>query len=274
MASIINDITVTSIETITAFDITTGAYKFTLDELQNATIGNTEEKVDITGKAGRKLTSMKRNKAATVSATNGLLSAGLLELQTGGTITEGATDVLWTDYLTVTVASNVHKATTSYKAVGTAGAEIEALYVRNADGTLGDLLTQAAQAAAGKFAYDPSTKTLTFHTDITDGTEIVVYYKRKITAPTLENRSDVYSSKATLYIDAVGEDKCGNVFRIQFYIPKADISGEFSIEFGDNQTVHAFEAESLAGACGSNTAGNLLWTFTIFGNDTADYVGA
>ena len=265
MASIINDITVTSIETITAFDITTGAYKFTLDELQNATIGNTEEKVDITGKAGRKLTSLKRNKAATVSATNGLLSAGLLEVQTGGTITEGVTEVLWTDYLTV--SSNA--ATTSYKATGTAGREIEALYVRNIDGTLGELLEQSDTAAAGKFTYNPGTKALGF-SGIDDNTEIVVYYKRKIVAPSLENRSDVYSSKAILYIDAIGEDKCGNVFRIQFYIPKADISGEFSIEFGDNQTVHAFEAESLAGACGSNAEGNLLWTFTIFGANTAD----
>lgn len=266
MASIINDITVTSIETITAFSIA-GDYLFTLDELQNATIGNTEEKVDITGKAGRKLTSMKRNKAATISATNGLLSAGLLEVQTGGTIVDGTIEVLWTDYLTVNAS---HEATTSYKGVGETGAEIEALYVRNEDGTLGDLLEQAAQAAAGKFAYAPATKTLTFHTDIANGTEVVVYYKRKIVAPSLENRSDVYSSKATLYIDALGEDKCGNEFHIQFYVPKADISGEFSIEFGDNQTVHAFEAESLAGGCASAIEGNLLWTFTIFSADTED----
>ena len=31
----INDITITSLETINAFDIVTGAFKFTLDELQN-----------------------------------------------------------------------------------------------------------------------------------------------------------------------------------------------------------------------------------------------
>ena len=37
----INDITITSLETINAFDIVTGAYKFTLDELQNATIAQT-----------------------------------------------------------------------------------------------------------------------------------------------------------------------------------------------------------------------------------------
>ena len=36
----INDITITSLETITAFDIVTGNYKFTLDELQTASLLN------------------------------------------------------------------------------------------------------------------------------------------------------------------------------------------------------------------------------------------
>ena len=51
----INDLTITSLETITAFALGTGAYLFTLDELQNATIANTQETSDITGKQGRKL---------------------------------------------------------------------------------------------------------------------------------------------------------------------------------------------------------------------------
>ena len=50
----IQDITITSLETITAFDITTGNFMFVLDELQNATISQTQEKTDITGKQGRK----------------------------------------------------------------------------------------------------------------------------------------------------------------------------------------------------------------------------
>ena len=40
-----------------------------------------------------------------------------------------------------------------------------------------------------------------------------------------------------------------------------------SMEMGDNQTVHAFEAEALAGGCGGSSA---LWTYTIFGANTAD----
>lgn len=260
----INDITITSLETITAFDVVTGSYKFTLDELQSANIANSQESTDITGKAGRKLNTLKRNKAVKISGTNGLVSGGLLELQTGGTFENKATEVLWTDYLTVTDGA----ATTTYKAIGTTGAEIEGVYIRNTDnGTLGALLEQAAEVANGKFTYAPATKALAFHTDIKDGTEIVVYYKRKIQADVLKNDSDKYSGKCALFIDALGEDKCSNVYRIQFYIPKADFSGEFSMDMGDNQTVHAFEAEALAGACG---AGGSLWTYTVFGADTAD----
>lgn len=258
-----NDITITSLETITAFDVVTGNYKFTLDELQNASIANSQEQTDITGKGGRKLSTLKRNKSVTISGTNGMVSGGLLEMQTGGKFENKATEVLWTDYLTVAEG----KANTTWKAVGTEGAEIEGIYMRNTDGTLGEELEQAAEVAAGKFTYSPEAKLLSFHTDVTDGSELVVYYKRRITADVLSNDSDVYSGKCALYIDALAEDKCANVYRVQFYVPKADFSGEFSIELGDNQTVHAFEAQSLAGACG---AGASLWTYTVFGANTAD----
>lgn len=260
---LINDITITSLETITAFDVVTGNYKFTLDELQSATIAQSQESTDITGKAGRKLATLKRNKSVTISGNNGLVSGGLLEIQTGGTFEKRSTEVLWADYLTVISAA----ATTSWRAVGTTGAEIEGLYVRNADGTLGAQLEQADTVSEGKFTYNPETKKIGFHTDIADGSEVVVYYKRRITADVLENKSDTYSGKCALYIDAFGEDKCANVYRVQLYIPKADFSGEFSLDMGDNQTVHAFEAIALPGACG--TSGQ-LWTYTIFGANTAD----
>ena len=261
---IINDVTITSLETITAFDLITGNYKFTLDELQNATINQTEESNDITGKGGRKLAKIKRNKAVSIEGANGMISGGLMELQTGCTFENKATNVRWTDYITVG-ASN--KGATAYKAIGTAGAEIIDLYIRNSDGTLGTKLTQDSSASSGKFAYDPSTKELSFHTDITQGTEIVAYYDRKITADTLANYSDHYSEKCTIYVDALGEDKCGNVYRVQFYIPKADFSGEFSFEMGENQSVHSFNAEALAGACGTK---GQFWTYTMFSSTAAD----
>lgn len=259
----IQDLTVTSLETITAFNHISGAYLFTLDELQNATIGQGEEKTDITGRAGRKITSLKRNKTFTIDATNGMLSAGLLSLQTGTDWETKETVVRHTDYLTV----KNNEAATQWKASGTAGAEIVDLIVKNEDGTLSNSLEQAETAAEGKFAYNPETKKLIF-SGIEDGTEVIVYYDRKISADVLEGDGSKYSGKATLYIDFIAEDKCGKSYHGQFFVPKADISGEFSIEMGDNQTVHAFNAEALAGACG--LSGDNLWTFTIFGSDTQD----
>ena len=100
-----------------------------------------------------------------------------------------------------------------------------------------------------------------------EGTEIVVYYKRKITGNYLENHSDKYSGKGTLYLNAMVEDKCGKVYRSQIYVPKADFNGEFSFEMGDNQTVHNFEAEALAGSCGM---GGMLWSYVIYGVDADD----
>lgn len=258
----INDITITSLETITAFGVTGGEYLFTLDELQSASIAQSQESTEITGKQGRKLSTLKRNKAVKVSGSNGLVSGGLLEAQTGSKFENKATTVAWTDYLTV----KENAATTNWKAIGTAGAEITALYIKNADGFATTALTQQDTAADGAFAYNPETKALTF-SGIADGTEIVVYYKRNITANVLSNESDKYSSKAALYIDALAEDKCAKVYHVQIYIPKADFSGEFSLELGDNQTVHEFEAEALAGACG--TAG-MLWTYTVFGENVED----
>lgn len=261
----IADITITSLETITAFDITTGAYLFTLDELQSATISQSQEKTDITGKQGRKLATLKRNKSVTVSGTNGIVSQGLLELQTGSEFENKATEVMWTDY--ITVADNGTDTKTSYKAIGTSGAEIIGLYVKNADGILGTKLEQDSTASTGKFAYAPDTKTLTFGTDITAGTELVVYYKRRITADTLANMSDKYSGKCVLYIDAMAEDRCANVYRLQIHIPKADFDGEFSLEMGDNQTVHEFSADALGGACG---AGAVFFNYTLFGANAED----
>ena len=40
---VVNDLSITSLETIMAFGINGGAHRFTLDELQNATIANSQD---------------------------------------------------------------------------------------------------------------------------------------------------------------------------------------------------------------------------------------
>lgn len=254
------DLVITSLDVITAFEMD-GTPAFVLDELQDATISNTQDKEDITGKAGRKIATIKRNKACTISGNNGMVSAGLLAAQTGSDITaDDDLPVQWTDYLTV----NSNEATLSYPAVGTAGAEIGALYVRTTDGVASTKLVQDASAASGKFSYTAATRKLTF-SGLTDGTEIVVFYTRNVTGATLGNNSETFSKTLRVYIDGTAEDKCGNVYHIQFFIPKGDFNGEFDFSLGDTQSVHSFEIESLVGGSCGTSAGNVLWTYTVFG---------
>lgn len=259
-----NDLIFKEINTIDVFDVTTGDFMFTMDELTNYSIAHTEEMQDVTGKNGRILSRTKRNKGITISGTNGVISAGMLALQLGGEYTNGNTTIMWTDYLTIT--SN--EAATKYVAIGTSGAEIVSLLVKNTNNGIDTELEQAATAAAGKFTYAPGTKKLVFNAgDYADGTQIVVRYKRQISATVIKNDSDKYSGMAMMYVNGLAEDKCANQYRVQFYLPKVDFSGEFTIDFGDTQTVHNFEATAMAGACG---AGDTYYTYTVFGTTTAD----
>ena len=256
------DLTPTSVETITAFDMN-GDFLFTLDELQSVTIGHSEDTVEITGRQGRLLNTLKRNKAVPLSGNNGMVSMGMLGAQIGADVTSGTTTYLHNERLTV----NSDKATTTYKAVGTAGKEIVAVRLMNGD-ALGTVMEQASTAAAGKFAYNPTSKQLTFNDgELPDGTEIAVFYNRKINANTLTNPSDKYGYKAEIFLDVIMEDMCSKVYRVQFHFFRMDFNGTFDLEFGENQAVHAFEANSLSTGC--NSKGE-LWEATIFESDTAD----
>lgn len=264
-----NDLTITSIETITTFDLHNGDYLFTLDEMQSCTIAQGEDKSDITGRQGRKLGSLHRNKNFTVSGNNGFISGGLLALQTGSEF-EAKNDIpiKWSDYLSVGAD---HTVALSYSPASADSIQVYTL----ADGVASAKLTATTETpAAGKFKYtaavaasgnDPATPpTITFNSDLAEGTNVVVFYTRSVSGHYLVNESNKYAGKCSMYIDAMAEDKCNNVYRVQFYIPKAEVSGEFSIDLGDNQAVHAFEASSLSGGC---TANNTLWTYAVFGEE-------
>jgi hypothetical protein len=266
MASIINDLAITSFETIDCFDVRSGEWKYTLDELQNTTIANTQDKLDITGRGGRKLNSIKRNKAVTINGANGLISAGLSESQTGSEFRSEVSHVRVPEYLAV----NGNKATLAYAPAGTVGNEIARVYVKNADNTQGTVLTQDSAVAEGKFTYTPATKEIEFNAgELADGTEITVWYDRNVQANVLTNLSDKFSDKVSMYVNALAEDKCNNLFRIQFYIPTADLNGNFEIQLGDAQTIHNFEAESLTSTCHGTSK---FWDLIIFGENAPDVV--
>ena len=252
----VSKLVITEVAQITAFNAA-GELEFIMDEVQNGSIKNTQEKSDITGRNGRKIASLKKNKAVTVSATNGVLVGGALAAQTGTEVEQGTFKVRITDVMTV----NSNKCSTSKTAVGTAGDEIGALYIKNANGSLGTKLEQDTAAASDKFTYDPATKEITV-SGIADGTEVVAFYDVEVDSARISNDSEKYSKVLKLYIDVVLQDSCDTEYAGQVIIQRADVSGEFELSLGGDNFAHSFGAESLAGGCTGSTN---LWDLIVYG---------
>jgi hypothetical protein len=263
----IPDMTPVSMETITILNPNSRELICQLEDVQDFTLSQDETTSDITGRNGRKLNTLKRNKSVTVSGNSGLVSAGLIGLQTGSSFEKvESTTIFMVD--TVTVSGN--KANTSYVASGSTGAEIERVALKNSNGSLDNttVFEQSDTVAAGKFTYNPETKELAFNEgEIADDTEIAVLYNAVVkNAYVHTNTSDVYSTKGEVYIDYIMEDTCARQYHVQVHLPLADFSGSFSLDVSSNQTVQAFEMSALAGSCGN--AGKFWdWTIVDFSED-------
>lgn len=262
----VNDLIITSLETATAFSRTTGALLWILDEMSQATISNTEDKEKLTGRNGRTLGSLKKNKAATVKGTSGVVSTGMMATQVGYGAQNGNFNVNVPDELTVATATESDTTTSTVTLTYTpVGGKVKSIAVLQEDGQLGQVYSGTD--------YTVADKTVTFASTVTiaNGTKVVAYYDRQISGDKVTNFSDKYSEIVDLYIDAFAEDKCTNTeYHIQFHFPKADFSGTFDIDLNGSQVTHAFEAEALAGNACRVGSGRELWTYIVYGEQLDD----
>lgn len=256
----IEKLSITQVDQITAFygnDL-----EFIMDEVTETTLSQEEEITDITGRGGRKIGSLKKNKAVTGKGTNGLIVGGALAAMVGSEVEENKEEkVRYTD-TSLKVASNKASIEKKESLVGAAGQEIIAVYVKNKDGSLGKKFTQnaASVAAAEEFSYSDGEITFT-EGKLADGTELVAFYDIKVNAKKVSNVSDKYSKTLKLYIDCTAQDTCDNQYHVQFIIPRADFHGTFDLTFGGDPSTQDFEFGSLAGGCGGS---NSLWDMVVF----------
>lgn len=258
----IDKFTITSYDQIMGFDKSTGSLDLILDELSDFTLSHEEEKTDVTGRGGRTIGSLKKNKKVTGKGTNGMVSGGALAAMIGSDIEDGEYSIRFTDAITV----NSNAGTTTETATGTAGNEIGTIYIRDENKAYisgGRKLTQTSGTPdTGEFSYDPATKTITFcNGDVIDGTEVIAFYDAKVTGKKISNNADRYSKTLQVFIDVTCQDGCDNLFHGQFIVDRADFSGTFDMQGGTDPTTLGFEFSSLPNLC---TSKNDLWDFILF----------
>jgi len=249
---------------ITLFDIATGQAYVQLEDMKESKFTVGQETTYATGGRGApKLIGFDHSKTAMISGSNGLITDGLILVQTGSDVSEltNSTGITYTDMITTTVAD---EATTKYKATGTVGAEIEFVYLQNKDGSLGSKFAQAATVAAGKFAYAPLTKKITFNTgSVPVGSNLVVFYKPTVaSAKEIISYTDVFSKSVKVVADCLLRDACTKSdYQGQIVFEAGKVKGgfEWNVSEKGEPTAQAFEVEALKPCNGTE-----LWKMFVY----------
>lgn len=243
------------IRKITGRDIETGKNKFVLGDLKSLTISGTSEVVWADGNEGTHLVGFDTTKAATLEAENGSIEMGYLETQTGGVMkkVENGTGILFSEVLTV----KSNKATTTHKASGLTGNELKFVYPLDATGDpdRSAVLTQDSQAEAGKFAYAPDTKEISFEASkLKDGDKVYVeYFPTFKTYEELDNDVDKFSETVSVYVDVWLTDICTKKdLPAQLVMDAGKVSGEISYQMGSDAAIQNISIEGLATCSGSS----------------------
>lgn len=242
------------------FDLETGKLKVMMTDLKTGQFTGSQETVYAEGADGAKLVAFDVNKVAGFNATNGTIDLGYLALQVGGETVEVANgnEVTLHEILKTTDGSTV---TLKHKATGEAGNEIGYIYPISHDGTpdYANAYTQAADASATEFSYDPATKKITLPTGaFSANDEVSVHYCPTFATYTeLTNDSNKFASSGRVVVDAWFTDPCTESdIPLQVVLPKGKISGEVDISFGDQAAVQNIAVEAMSTVCDQNQT---LW---------------
>lgn len=233
-----------------------------IDTGKTSGLENTVELVYPTGGQGNVYVggAWAHSRRAKLNLTDAIYRTEVMAAQNGTEIVEDDADVI--EYEVITVGAS-NKGATTYTAKGTAGSEIGYAYVINENGDMTTQLTQDQSASSGKFAYASSTKELTFHTDIAEGTKIALAYTRATTggAQRLTLNTDAIPKTALVTAFGVAMDTCnGELFKAQID-GYAQIDGNWNLDVtADGEPVSQNLALEFIKRCGTKK----LYDFTVY----------
>lgn len=253
---------------MTVKDVTTDKPYVKINDLKECNLEANQTNVYSSGGAGNAyITAHSHSKRLTGTSTAATFYNDLLALINGTSVVTGATPII---PISEVKTVNSNSTNTSYTAIGTTGAEITAIYVYNSDGSFGTEYIQDASTSSGKFTYTPVTKTLTFNSgDISDGTEIIIFYNVNGGASTHTITSNVneFSKIVKIELYSLVQDSCsGNEYEAIITVPKAKLDGKITINTGADKEPATLNTsfEALKSSCTSSK----LWDMKIY--DTAE----
>ena len=225
----------------------TGEAFYSLNQITEPSLECTGETVYSVDAQGIKVAAFDRSKEATLSGSNAFVNMGLAAAQWGSDKKVASTS----EKIVVPVREVVAVASGSATLSATpATGEIVSVSVMTKDGGIGETLSQADAAAAGKFKIEGTTITVET-TSVPDGTNLVVLYKKESEeAIMIENRADCFAKGGEFWLEVMFVDPCDtNVEYHGFLVfPNAKMSNETTIDF-NNEATHGFTIEAMQDYC-------------------------
>lgn len=258
---------ITGFLSATGFELGTDQILFMIDDPQDATISGDADIIWATGRLGRNLYNIKRNKTATIAMNSGFVIGGLLAEQFGDRAPEVSTGdartILYPHFDdSMEADTNGDEALTQYTATGVIGNEIGWIYKVNRDGSSGARFAQAATASATEFSYDPATRTIILPIgQFAPGERVRAWYSTLSDGVRFSNMSDSFARDIRLVCEIMVQDPCDGTESVaKLVYPRVSVSDTFSLSIGSDPVVQAFEGQAMVSMC----EGESLLCYIIF----------
>lgn len=235
-----------------------------LTNLKTSGLENTAEMVYPTGGRGNVYigTGFSHSRRATFNVSVATWNTAVMAAQNGTDIEEDIDSVPIYDMIQAGAGGELK---TTYKALGTSGAEIGFVYKLDDDGTYETTFTQASDTSStGKFSYAPETKVITFEsseTPIQGDFYACVYKFKPAGSQRISVSGDSIPDTALLAAYGLARDTCtGELFPavIEGQV-QIDANWSFDVSADGEPAVQNLNMEFVKGCLQKN-----LYTFTIF----------
>lgn len=234
-------------EEVYGFNRSTGELDFMFDQIKSGELSGTHDTSYSEGKRGVRLATLKKNKTSKFTCENGYVVASALAKQLGGAIETASesskVNVRRAEYVKLGAATTVLNLSST-----PVDGSVKHIYLLNSDKTK-------------KKSLDPTTdftiadKVITLKTAGIEGDLYLCVYDEAVTvAKRFVNDGESFSSDEELIINLIGEDSCtSSQYLIQCRMPKASVSGEWSLNVGSDPAVHSFTAEASLDVCSTES---------------------
>lgn len=238
----------------TFYKKSTGEGLFRLTQIQNATLSNTSEAIDVLDSTGVLITQLDRSKAATLSGESALKDMHLLAAQAGTELESGSDAkkiVVPAFDIVETVAG-----TTKYELKHAPLEAVSEAYILTAGGAMGAKITASTAAGEGAFQIDGQNVTVTFTTEDAAGTckagesILFLYDYETVNAVQFVNKADEFNVPMHVVIEALAYEPCAIDDKIYVLIdfPSAKLSSNFDFALSPEEA-QSFELQCLVDYC-------------------------